>query len=143
MRKKSFIVFVLTFILIFLPNTITYAAESDNIMTLKDRTQIQLIREYGVEIDSASPYVSKIFTPKTNIISYIFVYTGQYNSSGTFYIEKLNSNGRWSTVGTHNLKEGYSISTSIDVVPNNMYRVRVTTTNMFSNFANIEVFEFI
>lgn len=146
MKKKNFVImFTLAFVLLCLPIT-TNAAEqnnyNDDVMTMEARTRNQLIRDYGVTIRINTPYVSKIFRPRTNQIEIQF---GVWGASGTYtyYVEKQNSNGTWTEIYSNTVRHGSSSTRNVDVTPNNAYRVRATTNDPYSDQMFIEVYEYI
>ncbi|MBD5144015.1 MAG: hypothetical protein HDT22_10480 [Ruminococcus sp.] len=147
MKKKNLIVLALAFILLFLPNVTTYATtyttKLSDVTTYEYETINHLIYDYNVRIYPYAPYTSKIFSPNTNRVSIIFGSWGTRGTSYTYYLEERNANGTWTVINSHTLNGGGSISTSAYVTPNNLYRVRATTTDTSGNGMYLEVYEYI
>ena len=101
MKKKNLIVlFALMFVLLFTPISINAAEQNNcekNVMSVEARTKNQLIRDYGVNIRIHTPYITRTFTPKTNLIEIQF---GAWGASGTYtyHVEERNSNGTWTEI---------------------------------------------
>lgn len=146
MKRKTIITFVLAFILMVIPNASVYAATLDDVVVSRSSTRKPIFSVYYVEVSAQNPYISKTFIPTSNQLSVIFSsYDGTVHptSGNTFYIEKMNSSGKWTIIGRHYVEGASSLSTSEFIEPYQIYRVRVATTNSTTNRITMEVSEII
>ena len=146
MKRKNIIIFVLAFILIVLPNASVYAAESNSATVSRSVTPQLILSAHYVEVSARNPYISKTFIPTSDALNVIFSsYDGTVHptSGNTFYIEKMNSNGKWTIVGRYYVEGASSLSTTEYIESYQIYRVRVTTSNSTTNRITMEVYDII
>lgn len=145
--KKILLTFMLSLVLIFVQNSSVFAMEIENINeadgAVKILTKKQLLDECIVVVEPNVAFVSSTFRPSTDELYVSFGAWGQTGTSNTFYIEKKNSNGVWVVEYKYQLSGGYSKGTSENVIPGDLYRIRVTDNSKYSTWVRVEAYELI
>ena len=120
--------------------------QASNFSLTEGGTYTVLVDEYMKSMSPANPYVSPRFIPESEEIRFLLVADGRLATKYTFtyYIQVRDDDGTWSNVYIDSIRGGSGTSTGYDVVPGEVYRVRVTTNDNKSgnDFVNLTIYEY-